>query len=616
MYTMTLRIITTIFFSSIIYTALAQSGIADEQFYLGGGNSNDIHVTTSSDWQSYQGFYWATGQKTIDGSGLEGDEMEASRFLSQATFGGTESEIEYVAEIGIEKWFEEQFAKPATFISDSSQLYYELALANWVADHNGDSTGYQLLPINRHVGYAWWNNMINAEDQLRQRMAYALSEIFVTSLNTGYAISTANFYDMLIEHSFGNYRDLLVGVSTSATMGVYLSHLNNPKSDILAGEFPDENYAREIMQLFSIGLHKLNNDGSVIGGVNNPTPTYTNDDIKEMAKIFTGFGMGATLDTSVSALYFGYNNRYYCDYTVPMIMYDDYHEPGEKVLFDGNVIPAGQTGMEDFNQTIDLLFNHQNVAPFMARRLIQHFVKSNPSPEYINDVANVFADNGDGERGDLKAVLYAILTHDEARNCEWINHSTQGKLREPILRNTQFARFFGGDHIFGKRFWNYYNSFKSETDQFPLFAPTVFNFFSPSYMPNGVLADEGLVAPEFEIHTTRTSIGYADMLYRWIESEQLMYSATSDILGSPLAENVYLPQYQHTDLSALVEVSKDSDAMLDYLDLNFCNGELSTNTREIFKNQLSYYNGSSYTEIRFKLALYVIMLSPDYVILK
>ncbi len=585
------------------------------QNYIGAGNANNITVTTSDDYQLYPGLFWAKGVNTINGSGLDGKKIEATRFLSQATFGGTREEVDNLVEKGIEKWIDEQFELPATYISDSTQLFYELGLQNWVTTHNGDSTGYQLYPTPHHVGYAWWNNAINAKDQLRQRMAYALSEILVVSLkSSGYAIRVADYYDILLKNAFGNYKDLLRDVSLSPTMGLYLSHLNNPKSDTVLNKFPDENYAREIMQLFSVGLYKLNNDGSLMGG-GTPIPTYNNSHIKEMAKVFTGFGVGATKDTSAT-LYFGYNNQYYFDYTVPMKMYDDYHEPGDKVIIDDYVIPAGQTGMEDFEQALDHLFNHPNVAPFVCTRLIQHFVKSNPTPSYINDVATVFNDNGDGIRGDLKAVLKAILLHPEARDCEWINHSEQGKLREPILRYTQFARFFGGDFILGKRYWNNYYYFLGKTDQFPLFAPTVFNFFSPGYTPNGELANQNLVGPEFEIHTTRTSVEYANLIYNWVESEWIFYSSTSDIDANPLYLNLYQPQYQKTDLTSLDERSKDIDALLDELNLYFCNGQLTNETKNFLKNELIIYSPSTFNEEKLKIALYLIMLSPDYVILK
>lgn len=588
----------------------------ENKFYLGAGNSENITVTTSDNWQPYLGSFWATGQKTIDGSGLNGPRVEAVRFLAQATFGGTTNDVEEFIELGSEDWLKQQFNLPSTNLSDTVQLFYNIGLANWVTT-NGDSTGYPTYPFSRHVSYAWWNNMINAKDQLRQRMAYALSEILVVSLNTGHATSTANYYDLLIENAFGNYRDLLEAVSLSPTMGIYLSHLNNPKTDTASGSFPDENYAREIMQLFSIGIYKMNNDGTLVGAPNNLVPTYTNEHIKELAKVFTGLGVGATKDTSVANLYFGYNNRLYFDYTVPMIMYDNYHEQGDKIILDDYVIPAGQTGMEDVNQAIDYLFNHPNVGPFLASRLIQHFVKSNPSPEYIDDVANVFNDNGNGIRGDLKAVITAILLHPEARDCDWINHSQQGKLREPILRYTQFARFFNGEYYVGSnRFWNSEYRGLEFLNQYPLFSPTVFNFFKPGYIPSGPLSDNGLVGPEYEIHTTSTSIGYADFVYLWVEAQQLAVVSVSDITGAPLAENVYNPHFLRTDLTSLGEISKDTDALLDYLDVYFCNGQLSNQTRNLIKSELDMYSASAYNGIKMKLALYIIMLSPDYVVLK
>ncbi len=593
---------------SILICFFISANYAQSQTYIGAGHNNDVIVTSSSNFQLYPGAYTASAQKTIDGSGMEGDLMEAARFLSQATFGGTEEEIESVANIGIDKWLANQFSMPATLIADSVQAMHSQGLDNYVAN-GGDSSNYASFPSWRHFDYAWWNNTMLAKDQLRQRMAYALSQTLVISTQgnlAGYGDAIGYYYDILLKNAFGNYKDILTEVSLSVPMGSYLSHLNNPKTDAVNNIHPDENYAREIMQLFSIGLYQLNIDGSIqVDGNNVPIPTYDNNDIKELAKVFTGLSVGQRRDDG--NLYF-YLGIWSADFSVPMIMYEDFHEQGQKTILDGHVIPAGQTGMEDIEDAIDYLFNHPNVGPFLARQLIQHFVKSNPTPAYIQAVAEKFNDNGSGVRGDMKAVLNAVLTNPEARECSWITDPSQGKLREPALRFTQFARYFGGFTPHNGRYWNYGSFFRDRVAQHPLHSPTVFNFFGPDFTPNGPISDNGMVGPEFEIHNTNTSIGYADMVYYWVESELLFLSYNSDALES----NIVL-----TDLTSLLELAKDEDALLDHLDLNLCNGELSDHTRQIIKSTLGQFDQTlSSIESKIRLTTYLIMISPDYVVAK
>lgn len=581
---------------------------SQDKDYIGAGHMNGVTVTSSNDHQLYPGLYTASALNTINGSGLEGQYIEAARFLSQSTFGGNKEEIESFINMGMDNWFTEQISLPPTYLTDTCQLAYNMCLGNYVAN-GGDSSDYSSRPVVRHVDYAWWNNTMKAKDQLRQRMAYALSEILVISLEgtlNSYGIGISDYYDILIRNAFGNYKDILSEVSLHVAMGSYLSHLNNPKTDAANNIHPDENYAREIMQLFSIGIEKLNIDGSIqYDGNGFPIPTYNNNEIKELAKVFTGLSPSARTDGG--NLYF-YLGVWAADFTQPMMMYEDYHETGSKVILDGHLIQPGQTGLEDIEAAIDYLFNHPNVGPFLAQRLIQHLVKSNPSPSYVQAVAETFNDNGDGVRGDMEAVLKAILTHYEARTCGWLKHPEQGKLREPVLRFSQFARFFGGVSPHNGRFWNYSDFSDGLVGQHPLHSRTVFNFFSPSYSPSGPLSSANLLGPEFEIHNTRTSVGYADLVYYLVESEILFVSYSSDALNSHITK---------TDLSSLVELSKDEDALLDHLDLYFCNGELSDRTRAIVKDQLNVYS-TSLTDLNSKvrLAVYLIMISPDYVILK
>ncbi len=594
-----------LFFLSFISLASFSQGTK----YIGAGNTAGVKVTSSSNFKAFPGAFEANALKTINGEGLIGPSVNAARFLNQAAFGGTIEDIKWVANNGIDKWLTTQFSLPATLLMDTTQAFYNQGLANHIFN-GGDSSSFSSRPDDRHVDYGWWNNIMNADDQLRQRTAYALSQILVLSSEGtlgNFGLGVSSYYDILIRNAFGNYKNILKEITLHVAMGSYLSHLNNPKSNAAANIHPDENYAREIMQLFSIGLYELNTDGTrKLDGSGNPIPTYDNDDIKELAKVFTGLGVAKRLDGG--NLYF-YLGLWQADFTVPMMMYENQHEQGTKELIDGHIIQAGQPGLEDIDEAIEHLFNHPNVGPFVSRRLIQQFVKSNPSASYVQTVAEKFNNNGLGVRGDLKAVVEAILTHPEARSCDAITGSDQGKLKEPILRYTQFARLFGGFSPHGEgRYWNYAYLAMELLNQAPLHSPTVFNFYGPDFQPNGLIADAGMVGPEYEIHNTRTAIGYADMVYFWVENEILFLSFTTDALNSHITT---------TNLSRLNELITDTDALLDYLDVYLCNGQLSDRTRSIIKNKFNEFDNTlSSIESKIRLATYIILVSPDFVILK
>jgi len=390
-------------------------------------------------------------------------------------------------------------------------------------------------------------------------------------------------------------------------MGRYLSHFNNPLEIPSLNIHPDENYAREIMQLFSIGLHELNIDGSeVLDAEDNLIPTYDNDDIKEFAQVFTGLGPGAIIENPwVDEPMFG-EIFYLTVRSEPMAMYDEWHDQSSKELLNGFVIPAGQDGMLDIEMTVNHLFNHNNVGPFLALRLIQNLVKSNPSPEYIEKVALAFEDNGNGVRGDMKAVIKAILLDEEARSCAWLNESFHGKLREPMLRYFQYAR--ANDKLApDDLYWNSGIEFLQLTGQGPLAAPSVFNFFTPSYQPAGDIANAGLVAPEFQIHNSRTSVGFMNSIYVF-NNWALMWNFEEGV------ENVFI------NYNELETLAQEPEVLINHLDVVYTNGQLTEETRGIIKETISEITGSntgqSFLELRVRLALYLIMVSPDYAILK
>jgi uncharacterized protein (DUF1800 family) len=503
---------------------------------------------------------------------------EAARFLSQATLGANWEEIHRTADMGFEAWLAEQFERPIgyhqPFLDQRAQLGLEI---------NAE-----------HRRWSWWEQVMQGPDPLRQRIALALSEHFVVSDDLGQIRDNprglANYYDMLLDNAFGNYRDLLHDVTVHPIMGVYLSHLKNEKSNASIGRFPDENYAREIMQLFSIGLFRLHPDGTfVLSGAGEPIPTYDNSDITEFAKIFTGLSFdGPDFDFRDGVAV----------WTEPMRMYEEFHEPGSKQLLRGWYVGAGQTGMQDVNDAIDNLFEHPNVGPFVARRLIQRLVTSNPSPGYIERVANAFADNGSGVRGDMRAIVSAVLLDFEARN--WPDESAigHGMLRESFLRRIHLARAFDASNLA----FSYPISDGSAPDSFsqrPLSSPTVFNFFLPDHQPAGPISDAGLVAPEFQIITAVTAISSSNALRTQVD--RVMNFDSDDTLEVRL------------HLGDEIALASDVNALVNRLDLLLLYGDMSAPMRQVLIQALMQLDDP---EERAKMAIHLISISPEYCVLK
>jgi uncharacterized protein (DUF1800 family) len=580
--------------------------------YLGAGHNAGITVTSSSEMHRDSWNEKAADENTINGKGMDSRIFETTRFLSQATFGCSLSYIQNVANGSYEDWINDQFTKPLTPLKQSTSAIYDQAKALYVA--NGGQPEDYFGPYSLHFLYAWWNHNLNNEDLLRQRVALALSEITVISLNSSlgdYGTGLASYYDLLSEQAFGNYKDLLMGITLHPMMAGYLSHYNNPKSDPETNVHPDENYAREIMQLFTIGLYMLNDDGTYkLDDHGNRIPTYDNLDIKELAKVFSGLS-AAELNPNpwVTDPYFGVD-FYLCKKDVPLIMYDEFHEPGVKHLVNGFDIPAGQTGMKDIEDAVTNLFNHPNTGPFVCRRLIQQLVKSNPSPAYMSRVVQAF-NNTNGIRGDMKAVIKAILLDEEARSCEWSKDASSGKLIEPMMRYFNVTRQIDLESPSGLD-WNNGSNFYYQTGQAPLAAPTVFNFFQPDFSPNGPISDAGLVAPEFQIFNSVTSIGYWNEVDLWTYPEW----------DYPVFNVWEIDWDQNTrlDFTRLKYLARDSEVLINELDKLFTRGQLSSETRNTIKAAVDPIYGSNpdidYMHYRVKMALYVILVSPDYAILK
>ncbi len=435
---------------------------------------------------------------------------EAARLMTQATFGPTPAGIEAVRAAGMNGWVTQQIAVPNSL---PLQTYLEARLQGLQATNPSAS-----LNAN-HFYEAWWRGAATGQDELRQRVAFAYSQIFVISLaDSSIDVRGAgSYYDMLLRNAFSNYRTLLEDVTLHPMMGRYLTFLANQKEDAAGTRTPDENYAREVMQLMTIGLSELNADGTVrLNSSNQPIPAYTPADIAGLAKVFTGISWYHP--TPTNSTFFG-GNRDPNREVRPMIFYPQFHSTSQKVFLD-RTIPASVTVdvAGDLRIALDTLYNHPNVGPFIAQRLIQQLVTSNPSPAYVSRVAAVFNNNGSGVRGDMGAVVRAILIDMESRDAGVASAAGFGKLREPVIRLANWARAFSATSQSGNWLINSTSSNQS-FGQSALNAPSVFNFWRPGFTPPGTteLGSRGLLAPEFQIVDEVTVAGYVNTMSSTID---------------------------------------------------------------------------------------------------
>jgi uncharacterized protein (DUF1800 family) len=433
--------------------------------------------------------------------------------------------------------------------------------------------------------------VVNGPDQLRQRVAFGLSEIMVISANGNsmfqHPEAMATYWDVLTQDAFGNFRQLLEDVTLNPGMGDFLDMVHNDKPNPQKNTEPNENYAREIMQLFTIGLYKLNQDGSQqLDNSGQPIPTYDQDVVEGYAHVFTGWYWYQTGTPSW--------NFAPPEYRHPMLAFPTHHDTGAKTLLNGVTLPAGQTQAQDLQNGLDLIFNHPNVGPFIAQRLIQRLVTSNPSPGYISRVAGVFANNGSGVRGDLKAVVQAVLLDPEARNLTASN--SYGHEREPLIRLANLYRAFNASASSGKFVVN--NSTFNFGEE-ALYAPSVFNFFSPFYSQPGVIQSAGLAAPEFQITTDTTAITSANKM-------------RSAVYQKPNPNN---PDAIVLDLSGQTQLASNPASLVDSLNLLLMSGEMSSNMRSIVINAVTQIPAANTLE-RAQTAVHLIVTSPEFVIEK
>jgi uncharacterized protein (DUF1800 family) len=517
--------------------------------------------------------------------------VDAFRFLNQGTYGASEAEVQRLIALGdsatgYERWIDGQIAQPASLQLPTVQAAFA-NLANPVL----------IGTLNADRQEIWFRNSIGAPDQLRQRVAFAISEIMVVSqqsalLNMPYAL--ADYYDLLARNAFGDFRQLMQDVTLHPAMGVYLNMLGNQKPDEANNIRPDENYARELLQLFTVGLVELDADGTVRTGPDGvPIPTFDQSVIEGFANVFTGWNYAG-------APSFALARRTLANQIVPMQAYPEQHSPLAKRLlqYPGAAkpnLPAGQTPQQDLADALDNIFNHPNVAPFIAKQLIQKLVSSNPSPAYVGRVAAKFNDDGTGKRGNLGAVVKAILLDAEARPATAA--ATTGKVKEPLLRLTQLWRAYGAQAANGQyRVGNISAVF----GQGPLQSPSVFNFFSPFYAPPGEIADQGLVAPELQIATEYLNTTVTNTFYN------LIFFWNSTVPGLP-ANAVVMDFSQATALAA------DSEALVNRIAEKLLGGTISPTLKAEAKAAVERVPAASAGQ-RVSEAIYLIATSPEYVV--
>lgn len=531
---------------------------------------------------------------------------DAARFLNQATFGPTERSILDLVETGsYEAWLDQQFRADM-----SLQLPYvrRRYLAEGRAQGRTEEELERYFDINSSTGArhdAWWRNVLKGKDQLRQRVAFALSEIFVVSdMDLALQVSQfgmADYYDTLVRHSFGNYRDLLQRVTLHPVMGKYLSSVRNERNDPANNKRPDENFARELFQLFSLGVTKLKINGQPWRYPNGqPIPSYTQKDIIEYARVFTGWNY-----SNISWDYWdGLGNV-----VKPMRPVARYHEPGPKRLLNGR--RTNGSARADLKAALDSIFNHANVAPFISKLLIQRLVTSNPTPAYVGRVARVFANNGEGVRGDLGATVKAILLDREARKGHELRPRVFGKLREPLLRVSHCWRAFSAQPTPGAQYGQVPDrSFKTPFDggmyelnrvinQAPLRAPSVFNFFLADYAPPGMVRDAGLVAPEFQIATESAILGITNMINGHIQEDW--------------------DDWTKINLTRQTRLAANPTRLLNHLNLVLLNGAMTADLRRLLMQHLQNAPFADGDEGRLAMArdaIVLILNSPEYLIQK
>jgi uncharacterized protein (DUF1800 family) len=513
---------------------------------------------------------------------------DAFRFLTQASFGPTAAELARVQALGIPAYLEDQFTQPASGYPDSQYTY--LSLKTTVDCNNRDPSGnaypasapqaicYRDNLTPTAMQRQFFTNAVTGSDQLRQRVAWALAQIMVIStvesdLSVAYVM--ARYQNILFDEAFDNFETLLKRVTLSPAMGNWLDMVNNDKP---AGtRVPNENYAREVLQLFSIGLSSLKPDGTpVLDAQGVPVPTYDQDTVKQFARVFTGW----TYPPATGVVTTGKNAA---NYVSPMVPYPNGHDVAVKTLLNGATLPANQTAQADLDAAVHNIFMHANVGPFIGKQLIQHLVTSNPSPSYVARVAAAFNNNGQGTRGDMKAVLRAILLDSEARG-EVKTDANYGQLREPVLMLTALLRATGGttdgaslaDRVatLGER---------------PFSSPSVFNFYPPDY----TIPETSLTGPEFAIHNTSTAVGRSNLVYTLIYGGVAADTTVPNAIGT------------HITTTSLESSASDPNALASRVEMMLVGAPLASLQHAIVAKAVTLVPATNVVE-RVRMAMYLI----------
>ncbi len=538
---------------------------------------------------------------------------DAVRFLTQATFGPTVKDIDHLVTVGKEAWLEEQFVEPKNMHMDLLLKRYEQINLVPVPVKDVDTEAWQRDLQRSDI---FWEINLWGKDQLRQRVAYSLSQILVIS-NVADALfndsrGIAHYNDILVNHAFGNYRDLLEEVTLNPMMGEYLNMVRNEKANAEKNIRPDENFARELMQLFSIGLVELNVDGTVkLDSAGKPIPTYDQNTIKALARVFTGWNMATITnwwewtDSGASEI-------------LPMKAFPEYHDTGEKILFGDKIIAAGQTPQQDLDSALDILFAHNNLAPFISKQLIQRLVTSSPSAAYVGRVAAIFNDNGSGVKGDLKAVVKAVLLDAEAQHGHETMPDTFGKLREPILQFSAIWRAFHAQGVPAKNAAGYISPPRlrfygtgREMGQRPFGANSVFNFYRPDYQQPGAIKTSNLFSPEFQILTESFTVAKTNIM-TWTN-----FWTDASNSNSPTDFNADWDLFPpRMDFTKAKQLTNQRTQLIDYLNLLLMANQMSAAMQESLLTYLNTMpaNNNFEKELMVYEALFLLGASPEYAV--
>jgi uncharacterized protein (DUF1800 family) len=532
-------------------------------------------------------------------SSVFNSDVKTSRFLGKATFGATLTDINSLTGTEVSNWIKGEFNKPATH-------YLPVIITEIQALADGDR-----LP-NRRISDHFFDAAISANDQLRQRVVLALSEIIVVS-NGGQLgnnpATMAHYMDILSDQAFGNYRDLLEDITYSPAMGFYLTYIANQKGDPETGRVPDENYARELMQLFTLGLLELNLDGThKLDDQGEPIEIFNNSDITGLAKVFTGL--------SYENNDFGQRGNDRSATYRPLVVFSAQHSQLEKA-FLGTTIPANTNGRRSIDQALDAIFQHGNMAPFLSRQLIQRLTASSPSPAYVQRVSRSFEEGtfvlpdrsvvGTGERGDMQATIAAILLDADALQDPATAPAESGKIREPMVRIINWARAFNettpnahDERLLGNL---------STIGQHPFRSPSVFNFFRPGFIaPGSETAAAGLTAPELQIMNESSSIAYINTINAFI------YERANNYSDDP--EGGVNPDYRGE-----TAIAHDGAALINRLDLILTGGSLNAETRARILSMMDQVPVRAGTNdeaadrlARVRLTITMVMTAPGYLV--